>query len=95
MNIGIEWLIVFFFAPSAFSNPRLVAISGGIGAILRSVLDCPQLPRINESLLTAVLYMLNHPQTRHYIRTDIDLEVSLKAAQEVSTHWPLGDVAVN
>ncbi|XP_013398176.1 rapamycin-insensitive companion of mTOR isoform X2 [Lingula anatina] len=58
----------------AILNPRLVSDCGGISTILRNVLDCHHLPRVNESLLATVLYLLNHPRTRHYIKTDIDLE---------------------
>ena len=60
---------------SACYNPALVSECGGISAILRNVLDSYQYPRVNESLLVSILYLLNHPSTRKYIREDVDLEV--------------------
>ena len=62
---------------AALSNPAVVAECGGIGAILRNVLDCYNFPRVNESLLATVLYLLNHPSTRQYVRPDVDLEVGI------------------
>ena len=61
----------------AFYNPKLVSKCGGTNAILRNVLDSYQFPRVNESLLAAILYLLNHPHTRDYIQDDIDLEVHI------------------
>ena len=65
-----------FYLFAAFYNTRLVANCGGLSSILRNILDCHQLPRINESLLSTVLYLLNQPRTRHYIKADVDLEVN-------------------
>ena len=67
---------MIIISSSAFFNPALVAESGGIAVILHSVLDSYHYPRVNESLLAAILYMLNHPRTRYLIKVDIDLEVS-------------------
>lgn len=52
----------------------MVAERGGLSAILKSVIDC-QLSRINEALITTILHLLNHPDTRQYIRCDVELEV--------------------
>ncbi|XP_037537084.1 rapamycin-insensitive companion of mTOR [Nematolebias whitei] len=57
----------------ALKNPEVVAKRGGLGTILKSVLDC-QLSRINEALITTVLHLLNHPCTRQYVRVDVELE---------------------
>nr|XP_046231656.1 rapamycin-insensitive companion of mTOR-like isoform X2 [Scatophagus argus] len=54
-------------------NPVVVAQRGGLSTILKSVTDC-QLSRINEALITTILHLLNHPHTRQYIRSDIELE---------------------
>ncbi|XP_061180915.1 rapamycin-insensitive companion of mTOR-like [Saccostrea echinata] len=59
---------------TAFVNPELLARCGGIGAILRAALDCHQYPRINESLVSTILHLLNHPRTRHFIKFNTDLE---------------------
>lgn len=59
----------------ALYNARLVARHGGIGAILHNVLDCHQLPRVNESLMATILSLLNNPKTRSLIKPDVDLEV--------------------
>uniref|UniRef100_A0A668AP47 Rapamycin-insensitive companion of mTOR N-terminal domain-containing protein n=1 Tax=Myripristis murdjan TaxID=586833 RepID=A0A668AP47_9TELE len=58
----------------SLKNPVVVAERGGLGTILKSVIDC-QLSRINEALITTILHLLNHPQTRQYIRSDVELEV--------------------
>ena len=68
-------LFVFKYE-TALLRPDVSAHPGLIGCILRNVLDCHQMPRINESLLATVLYLLNHPRTRCYIRANVDLEVS-------------------
>lgn len=59
----------------AFVNPELVCQKGGLSTIFKNVLECQQFPRINESLLATVLYMLNQPKTRHLIPSDIGIEV--------------------
>lgn len=62
------------FLDSAIQNPEVVALRGGLSTILKNVIDC-QLSRINEALITTVLHLLNHPKTRQYMRTDVELEV--------------------
>ncbi|XP_056601916.1 rapamycin-insensitive companion of mTOR [Triplophysa dalaica] len=57
----------------ALRNPEVVALQGGLSTILKNVLDC-QLSRINEALITTILHLLNHPQTRQYLRADVELE---------------------
>ncbi|XP_071770397.2 rapamycin-insensitive companion of mTOR-like [Centroberyx gerrardi] len=57
----------------SLKNPVVVAQRGGLSTILKSVIDC-QLSRINEALITTILHLLNHPQTRQYIRCDVELE---------------------
>ncbi|XP_051876078.1 rapamycin-insensitive companion of mTOR isoform X2 [Pristis pectinata] len=57
----------------ALQNAEVVAIRGGLSTILKNVIDC-QLNRINEALITTILHLLNHPKTRKYIRTDVELE---------------------
>ncbi|XP_039203875.1 rapamycin-insensitive companion of mTOR isoform X1 [Crotalus tigris] len=57
----------------AIQNPEIVAFRGGLSTILKNVIDC-QLSRINEALITTVLHLLNHPNTRQYVRADVELE---------------------
>ncbi|XP_041958385.1 rapamycin-insensitive companion of mTOR [Alosa sapidissima] len=57
----------------ALKNPAVVAQRGGLCTILKNVIDC-QLSRINEALITTILHLLNHPHTRQYVRSDVDLE---------------------
>ncbi|XP_030624261.1 rapamycin-insensitive companion of mTOR [Chanos chanos] len=57
----------------ALKNPELVAQRGGLSTILKNVIDC-QLSRINEALITTILHLLNHPHTRQYVRSDVELE---------------------
>ncbi|XP_034152753.1 rapamycin-insensitive companion of mTOR isoform X2 [Esox lucius] len=57
----------------ALKNPVAVAQRGGLSTILKNVMDC-QLSRINEALVTTILHLLNHPHTRQYVRSDVELE---------------------
>ncbi|XP_077980982.1 rapamycin-insensitive companion of mTOR-like [Glandiceps talaboti] len=57
----------------AIKNVELVSQCGGISTILHNILD-NQLERTNESLVFTILYLLNQPQTRKYIRSNVDLE---------------------
>lgn len=57
----------------ALKNPEIVARRGGLKTILKNVIDC-QLSRINEALMTTILHLLNHPHTRQYLRSDVELE---------------------
>ncbi|MGH0161344.1 UNVERIFIED_CONTAM: hypothetical protein FKN15_046520, partial [Acipenser sinensis] len=57
----------------ALQNPEVVALRGGLSTILKNVIDC-QLGRINEALMTTILHLLNHPKTRQYVRSDVELE---------------------
>lgn len=61
---------------AAFLNPELVAQYGVFSVLIQNALECPQLPRINESLLVAILFLLNHPHTRFLIKPEVDIEVS-------------------
>ncbi|XP_025081196.1 rapamycin-insensitive companion of mTOR-like [Pomacea canaliculata] len=58
----------------AFRNVDLVSKCGGISTLLWNILDCHQFPRLNESLTCTVLYLMNHPRSRVYIRANTDLE---------------------
>lgn len=73
-----SWLlnIQLFFFILAFVNAEAADRCDAISCILRNVLDCYHYPRINESLVVTILYLLNHPSTRHYIKHNTDLEVS-------------------
>lgn len=61
-------------------NPVVVAQRRGLSTILKNVIDC-QLSRINEALITTILHLLNHPHTRQYVRSDVELEVLAINAQ--------------
>ncbi|CAI9743242.1 rapamycin-insensitive companion of mTOR-like [Octopus vulgaris] len=58
----------------AFVNAQAADRCDAISCILRNILDCYHYPRINESLVVTVLFLLNHPNTRHYIKQNTDLE---------------------
>ncbi|XP_024286935.1 rapamycin-insensitive companion of mTOR isoform X1 [Oncorhynchus tshawytscha] len=57
----------------AVKNPVVVAQRRGLSTILKNVIDC-QLSRINEALITTILHLLNHPHTRQYVHSDVELE---------------------
>lgn len=60
---------------AAIKNSCLVVRHGGISTILHSIRECHQQPRVNESLVATVLYLLNIPGTRSLITPEIDLSV--------------------
>lgn len=63
---------LFFF--TALKNTPLVSFAGGVQAIARNVLDC-QMPRLNESLMVTLLYLVNNAKSRPFVRIDVGLEV--------------------
>ena len=58
----------------AVRNPQVATIGGGISAIIRALLTCQQ-RRVNESLVLTLLLLINTPETRRYIRGNVDIEV--------------------
>ena len=57
---------------------------GGLAAVLNNVLRYQSLNRLNESLLTTALYLLNQPSTRQLIIEDIGIEVVIVLR---CAHW--------
>ncbi|CAG2101936.1 unnamed protein product [Medioppia subpectinata] len=55
-------------------NPELSQASGGLSAIIKSVLQSNQTNHISEALISCVLFLLNSSKTRHLIRSDLDLQ---------------------
>lgn len=52
-------------------NPNALIMCGGVSAITRNVLECHS-PRIAESLVGVLLYMLERPETRHLAGVRLD-----------------------
>ena len=44
-------------------NPHAFTECGGVSAVLHGILDCA-LPRVNEALLSSILYLMNSPEWR-------------------------------
>ncbi|CAH1775574.1 unnamed protein product [Owenia fusiformis] len=61
-------------AELAVRNPTVAAKCGAVKTLLRNVLDHHLHPRICEALLMSVMYLLNHPSHRHFVKLDVDLE---------------------
>lgn len=68
---------------TALKNPEIVAQRGGLKTILKNVIDS-KLSRINEALMATILHLLNHPHTRQYVRTDVELEVKASGSLYMS-----------
>lgn len=51
-------------------NPSLFIKCGGITPLVRNILDCAQ-PRVSESLMGCLLYLLDRPETRAAARLDL------------------------
>lgn len=64
----------FFSLFLALLNADLFAQCGGVDALIKCTINC-QLPRINDSLVATIIYLMNHPKTRRFVRMGIDLEV--------------------
>jgi len=60
----------------AMKNAPLCSFAGGVQAITRNVLDC-QMPRLNEALISTLLYLLNYKKTRRYLPLNVGVEVRL------------------
>ncbi|ESO86448.1 hypothetical protein LOTGIDRAFT_129240 [Lottia gigantea] len=76
---GSEWdrllrVCLATLCEMVFQNIDAVYKCGGISTILRSILDCHLYPRLNESLTCTIIYLLNHPRTRRYVKANTDLE---------------------
>uniref|UniRef100_T1J225 peptidylprolyl isomerase n=1 Tax=Strigamia maritima TaxID=126957 RepID=T1J225_STRMM len=54
-------------------NPDVVEQSSIVSSLLRNILDC-QHARISESLIGTIIFLLNHPKTRSFIKPKVDLE---------------------
>ena len=61
-------------AELALLNPKVCFESGGIPAILNSILVANQPHHISEALISSILYLLNDPRLRYYLRADLDLQ---------------------
>ncbi|XP_014664645.1 PREDICTED: rapamycin-insensitive companion of mTOR-like [Priapulus caudatus] len=57
----------------AVYNPEVVARAGGVGVLMKCILDA-SMPGINEAMVATVLHLLNNPRTRPYIRNGVDIE---------------------
>ncbi|CAG5123187.1 unnamed protein product [Candidula unifasciata] len=75
----------------ALSNTDLVAKCGAIQTLIWNILDCHQYPRLNEALTATIIFMLNHPRTRHYIRPQVDLERLLAPFTDSHFRYSLED----
>ncbi|KAG7156669.1 rapamycin-insensitive companion of mTOR-like [Homarus americanus] len=92
----------------AVLNTAVFVECGGVGVLLHNILDCA-MPRINEALLGAILYLLNTPEWRphcaqlhqilapfsdfHYKHTSYDLEYYSKS-EERDLRTQAGKLAV-
>nr|XP_027221348.1 rapamycin-insensitive companion of mTOR-like isoform X1 [Penaeus vannamei] len=92
----------------AVLNTNIFVECGGVGVLLHNILDCA-MPRINEALLGAILYLLNTPEWRphcaqlhqilapfsdfHYKHTSYDLEYYSKS-EERELRTQAGKLAV-
>ncbi|KAK7099628.1 rapamycin-insensitive companion of mTOR-like [Littorina saxatilis] len=70
----------------AFRNVDLVGKCGGISTLLWNILDSHQYPRLNESLTCTIMYLMNHPRSRHYIKAHTDLETLLAPLTDSQFH---------
>ena len=55
-------------------NPKLISECNGMKCIITSILD-PTLSDISNSLVLTLLYILDHPSTRKYLRKSLDMQI--------------------
>ncbi|XP_065648769.1 rapamycin-insensitive companion of mTOR isoform X2 [Hydra vulgaris] len=60
----------------AVSNIAVASYCGVVHAVILNTLDCT-FPRMNEALISTVLFLLNHPHYRCYVRKNYGLEAVL------------------
>ncbi|XP_065904435.1 rapamycin-insensitive companion of mTOR-like isoform X3 [Dysidea avara] len=69
----LVWASVGTLCELALVNPKLAAQSGVVKVLLRMLLTC-QVARINEAIVTTMLCLVNHPDTRQYMYAHLDIE---------------------
>ena len=57
----------------ALHNPRVLALGGGVSSIVKGILVAES-AELNVCLVSVLLYLLNKPLSRNYVRHDVDLE---------------------
>jgi hypothetical protein len=55
-------------------NPRVLAFGNGMRIIFKAAVD-PNHARLQEPLLRTIIYLLNEPSCRPYIRQSCDVQV--------------------
>eukprot|EP00743_Colponemidia_sp_Colp-15_P007761 GILK01008403.1.p1 GENE.GILK01008403.1~~GILK01008403.1.p1 ORF type:complete len:1354 (+),score=260.34 GILK01008403.1:95-4156(+) len=65
-------------------NTQLVALSGGIHVLVDAILD-PSCQDVAESLLLTLLFILNEPSTRQFVRPQLEIERILSCFTDVDT----------
>jgi hypothetical protein len=61
-----------------------------VKALVCGLLKC-QIPEISETVILTLTRLLNHPQTRKYIRTHIDIEGLLAPLTDLQFHYLVND----
>ncbi|KAL5486702.1 hypothetical protein EMCRGX_G019218 [Ephydatia muelleri] len=70
---NLMWSCVGTLSELVLSYPLLAAKTGSIKALLKALLKC-QFPRITESIVMVLTYLLNQAETRKYVSAQIDIE---------------------
>lgn len=70
---NLMWSCVGTLSELVLSYPLLAAKTGSIKALLKALLKC-QFPRITESIVMVLTYLLNQAETRKYISAQMDIE---------------------
>ena len=55
------------------TNPKIINKCNGFKVLIDSILN-PQLSDISNSLVLTILYILDHPNTRKYLRPSLDIQ---------------------
>jgi len=67
---------MFFFLSVALHNPEMASQSGAIRALIHGLLKCGT-SRMSESVVLTLSHLLNKPNSRKFIRSQLDIETLL------------------
>jgi rapamycin-insensitive companion of mTOR len=87
---NLTWAALATLSEIALCNSHLISECSLVKALVCGLLKC-QIPEISETVILTLTRLLNHPQTRKYIRTHIDIEGLLAPLTDLQFHYLVND----
>ncbi|KAE8201447.1 hypothetical protein CF335_g3739 [Tilletia laevis] len=82
----LRWIYLETLAELAIRHPHLVHLGDGFGVLVQAIRTGP--PEYTPSLVQVLLFLMDMPSTRHYLRPGLDLEVALSPVTDVPFKKP-------